>query len=690
VPHGPHIGAETTQVPAPQADILLVRHRTSASAVRRGIGVLIAAWLLAWEAADVLWPDALGSVVFSRFGHDVVLVVAALLALWAGVASTDRRERRAWLLIGAGVAAWTFGEIEYTAVLWTADEIPIPSVADLGYLLFPPLTLAGIWSLLRARAPRMGAIMWVDGVTAALGVSAVGAALVFTTVHDTVSGQALEVAVGLAYPIMDLVLLGVVVGALAGTGWRLDRTWALLALGIVSFWFADSLYLVGNANATYTPGSWFDMGWWLGMVLIAAAAWQPRPSAPPAGVDEHLRRMVLPLVFGSLGPALLVYGCLRDVTPLAVGLAALSVLALMLRALLTFRQNVAMLRASREEAHTDALTGLGNRRALTRELEQAVGRASVEEPLVLALFDLDGFKHYNDTFGHPAGDALLTRLSVNLHSHLGDRGRAFRMGGDEFCAVIAAEPEHHDALLAGAVTALSEHGEGFSIGCSYGAITLPAEAVTVAEALRVADQRMYAQKAAGRTSATRQSKDVLLRALAERHPDLGDHTSEVADLAEATARRIGLVADAVEDVRHAAELHDVGKVAVPDAILAKPGPLDESEWAFIRRHTIIGERIVSAAPALSRVATLVRASHERWDGAGYPDGLAGEAIPLGARIVAVADAFDAMTAARPYSTPRTPHEALEELRRCAGAQFDPAVVVAFCEAWANARVPAAA
>jgi len=100
--------------------------------------------------------------------------------------------------------------------------------------------------------------------------------------------------------------------------------------------------------------------------------------------------------------------------------------------------------------------------------------------------------------------------------------------------------------------------------------------------------------------------------------------------------------------------------------------------------------IVSAAPALSRVATLVRASHERWDGAGYPDGLAGEAIPLGARIVAVADAFDAMTAARPYSTPRTPHEALEELRRCAGAQFDPAVVVAFCEAWANARVPAAA
>ena len=664
--------------------------RPTASAIRRVIGVLTALWLVAWEISDVAWPGAADSLIFHRFAHDVVLVFAAVMTLWAGLAAGDRHERRAWLLIGAGVSAWTFGEIEYTAVLWTATEIPIPSLADVGYLLFPPLTLAGICSLVRSRAPRMAAIMWVDGVTAALGVSAVGAAIVFTSVHDAVSGQALEVAVGLAYPLMDLILLGVVVGALAGTGWRLDRTWALLGLGIVSFWFADSLYLAGNANGAYTPGSWFDIGWWLGMVLIAAAAWQPRPRESAAAVDESLRRMVLPLVFGSLAPALLVYGCLTDVTPLAVGLAAVSLLALMLRALMTFGQNLAMLRASREEAHTDALTGLGNRRALTRELDTAIGRASAEAPLVLALFDLDGFKHYNDTFGHPAGDALLVRLSVSLSRHLGEDGRAYRMGGDEFCALISARPELQAAVLGGAVAALSEHGEGFSIGCSFGAITLPAEASGAADALRIADQRMYVHKATGRTSATRQSKDVLLRALAERHPDLGDHTSEVADLAEATARRMGLASEAVDDVRHAAELHDVGKVAVPDAILGKPGPLDDDEWAFIRRHTVIGERIVAAAPALRGVATLVRASHERWDGAGYPDGLVGVEIPLGARIVAVADAFDAMTAARPYSTPRTPDEALAELRRCAGKQFDPAVVAAFCEAWADARLPAAA
>jgi len=129
---------------------------------------------------------------------------------------------------------------------------------------------------------------------------------------------------------------------------------------------------------------------------------------------------------------------------------------------------------------------------------------------------------------------------------------------------------------------------------------------------------------------------------------------------------------------------------VPDAILTKPGPLDADEWEFVRRHTLIGERIIAAAPALTRVAGLVRSSHERWDGTGYPDHLAGAEIPLGARIVAVADAFDAMTSLRPYSSPRAPQEALRELRRCAGTQFDPAVVDAFAEAWLQRGLVAAA
>src|SRR3954469_23650880 len=145
-----------------------------------------------------------------------------------------------------------------------------------------------------------------------------------------------------------------------------------------------------------------------------------------------------------------------------------------------------------------------------------------------------------------------------------------------------------------------------------------------------ADEAMYAQKHSGRATAGRQSSDVLLTALAERHPDLGDHLDGVTELATDVARRMGIDGEELVQLHHAAALHDIGKVAIPDAIITKPGPLDDEEWAFIRRHTLIGERILCAAPALGAAARLVRSSHEAWDGTGYPDGFAGEEIPLGA------------------------------------------------------------
>jgi two-component system cell cycle response regulator len=145
----------------------------------------------------------------------------------------------------------------------------------------------------------------------------------------------------------------------------------------------------------------------------------------------------------------------------------------------------------------------------------------------------------------------------------------------------------------------------------------------------------------------------------------------------ATARQLGLSGEAIDEVARAAELHDIGKIAIPDSVLTKPGPLEASEWALIHQHTVIGERILLAAPALKPVAALVRASHERWDGKGYPDRLTAEAIPLGARIVAVCDAYDAMTSERGYRAAMPHAAAIAELRRCAATQFDPTVVEAF-------------
>jgi two-component system, cell cycle response regulator len=180
-------------------------------------------------------------------------------------------------------------------------------------------------------------------------------------------------------------------------------------------------------------------------------------------------------------------------------------------------------------------------------------------------------------------------------------------------------------------------------------------------------------------SAMREMCDLLLRVLDTQEPHLRGHSGEVAALAEAAALLVGMRPRDAETVRCAAELHDIGKLAIPDAILAKPSRLTEPEWALMRRHTILGERMLSGTPALREVARLVRSSHERWDGRGYPDRLAGEAIPLGARIICACDAFDAMISQRPYHEPRPRWQAMAELERCAGSQFDPAVVGALAE-----------
>ncbi|HYP48681.1 MAG TPA: HD domain-containing phosphohydrolase [Thermoleophilaceae bacterium] len=327
------------------------------------------------------------------------------------------------------------------------------------------------------------------------------------------------------------------------------------------------------------------------------------------------------------------------------------------------------------QAMHDSLTGLPNRRKLMIDLERAMGSQKETEAGLLALFDLDGFKSYNDTFGHAEGDLLLRRLSAKLADVTG--GRAYRLGGDEFCALLAGEATGNGLVAAACMGALSEDGEGFSIRTSAGFVEFPSEAAAPTSALLIADQRMYAEKEGRAGSAKQQTRDMILRVLEERHPDLHDHVSAVAAAARRIGVELGLSRGELEDLVRAAELHDIGKIAIPDAILHKAGSLDEEEWRFMRRHTIIGESMLSAAPALATAAKAVRSSHERFDGAGYPDGLAGEDVPLASRIIFICDSFHAMTSARPYQQTLDPVAALAELRRCAGTQFDPSLFEVF-------------
>jgi diguanylate cyclase (GGDEF)-like protein/putative nucleotidyltransferase with HDIG domain len=340
-------------------------------------------------------------------------------------------------------------------------------------------------------------------------------------------------------------------------------------------------------------------------------------------------------------------------------------------------ENARLLDASRDEALTDPLTTLGNRRAFERDLHRLLARDGEHDELVTAIFDLNGFKLYNDTFGHAAGDSLLVRLARSVKNRVEPAGSVYRLGGDEFCLIARAQPDRGETLVLEAAQALRDHGEGWEIDCAWGLAWTPSEAGTAEEALRLADERMYAQKEARRTLAGQEAAP-LIQLLAEIDHDLDVHTNNVARLSAATAVRLGLDRAHVTQVKLGAQLHDIGKMAMPQSILQKPAPLDDEERKFINEHTIIGERILKAAPSLAGIATLVRSSHERLDGNGYPDGLSGSSIPLGSRIIAACDAYDAMTSSRIYRPAVDPATAIRELEECSGTQFDPRVIDALC------------
>ena len=491
--------------------------------------------------------------------------------------------------------------------------------------------------------------MWLDGIIAAAAM----ASLIAIAAPGRGEGA-------LAYPFGDVSLLILAAGATALLGRRAGRVFGMVALGLAACAVADAARLLEGVEVR-AP---------LAALLLAAVAVLPRRRSLPT-VSEGVHA-ALPAVFTIVALGVLVWDQVSPLNDAAVALALSVPFLLVVRLAISLRENSRLLARSRDEAMTDALTGLGNRRALMGGLRDALEDGDWR----LALFDLDGFKAYNDTFGHVAGDVLIEHLGGRLSAAVKGVGRAFRMGGDEFCVLVPADRATSALVRAG--EALREEGEGFRIDASVGVVDLPGDAADAEEALQIADRRMYTQKEGRPHSPARQSGDVLLRVLAERRPDLLEHTRAVAVLARALATTVGAENEKRDEITRAAELHDIGKVAIPDVIIEKPGPLDPDEEAFMRRHVVIGEAIIAEAPSLREVARLVRASHERWDGGGYPDALAGEEIPLGARMVAICDAFSAMRQDRPYGEVLGEDEALDELRRGAGTQFDPALVAAFC------------
>ena len=362
-----------------------------------------------------------------------------------------------------------------------------------------------------------------------------------------------------------------------------------------------------------------------------------------------------------------------------------------------------------DSARTDPLTQILNRRGFEELMEIELERSRRNDaPVSLLMIDLDGFNSVNDEFGHPGGDRALRLFARMLTETVRLVDRAARVAGEEF-AIVLPETEPHSAyLLAERLRRrLAEEvpAHPVKLTVSIGVATSPRHGLSVSELMNAADRALHAAKALGRDRAVMYDPEIVGSLIAARERgelrreenlaavmvlaetlDIRDtgtarHSQTVAHLAALTARRLGLPPDLVERVRLAGVLHDIGKIGVPDSILRKPGPLTEPEYREMQNHASLGARIVAGAN-LEDVSAWVLAHHERPDGRGYPNGLTDADIPLEAKILAVADSYEAMTSDRVYRMSIGEEAAQEELCRCAGSQFDPVVVEALIAALA--------
>jgi two-component system cell cycle response regulator len=633
-------------------------------------------------AALAIALDAVHAATGSRLGVEqgvwvtwLPVTTLGLLAAAALASVTVRSGARSVrLFIGLGMACYAPGTAIYTHIVAHQASQAFPSYADYCWIAFYPCVLIALGLCVRRYALGVRPVVLLDAALGGLAVMAAGSLLLVKLAIGGVGMHAAGFGT-IFYSLADQLLVGVAVGTFALYGWRPPRALVLLTFGLALQSVEDAIYMHDMLRGTFPTDGWLIVYWLLNFGLMSAAAVFAR-TVRRERVDYESSGAAAAFGFAILVVPVTI-AIMFDPSPWAVAIVldSLALVAVVGRMAITLRTNLALLHHARKESLTDPLTGLGNRRSWFTSAEQAIAEAAkTGGKVTVALFDLDGFKSYNDAYGHPAGDALLRRLGTRMQAAVPSPAQAFRLGGDEFCVLIPGSVGVTSEVVARVGDALTESGEAFFVGNSYGTAILPDDAPSAAEALAQADIRMYAMKRQ-RPLRTQASAFALLRQVSQEiDPDTQAHQTEVADLAARVAESFDLEPERITVLKHAAEFHDIGKIAIPDSILRKPAPLDEDEWVYVRRHTVIGERILRAVPGMEEVASVVRASHERIDGAGYPDGLSGEEIPLAARIILVCDAFHAITADRPYRRGRPVDEALAELERCAGTQFDPAVV----------------
>jgi len=467
---------------------------TSRRIAVRGLQSLVVAGTLLYAGSTLLRTGP--SVLLDGWVVPLIGVGAGLLCLARAV--LVRQARAAWAILGLGQGLYAFGTIYWWQWVAPLEQPPYPSPADLLWLSFYPLAYAALVLLVRRRVQRLQASMWLDGVVGGLGAAALAAGLVFHTILDATGGGVAAVVVYLTYPVADLLLLMLVMGALAVLGGRPDRALWLLGIGMVVFAAADTINLFRQASGTFQPGTPLDALWVTAQTLVGLAAWR-RPPSDHAVRLEGWAVLAVPALFALSSIGVLVLAHFQSISTLAVVLATATLLAVVLRTALTFRE-VRSLAESRRQALTDDLTGLGNRRLLYRQLDTALASRPDGRAVALLIVDLDRFKEINDALGHHLGDQLLRQIGPRLASQLRNGDLLVRLGGDEF-AVLLADTDLASAtgvaqrLLGALEEPFDLDGVALHVDASIGLALCPDHADTPIALLQRADVAMYQAKA---------------------------------------------------------------------------------------------------------------------------------------------------------------------------------------------------
>ncbi len=677
---------------------------------------------LAFHAVYAFWllvKPVSHSVV--QLGGDVMGTAGAFLAValcwFTGKRSASARGYRVALFCSLGILCYALQQIYIIFPDLAHRPAPVPKLSsDLLAMASYPLLLCGIWQLPRpSRSLSSHLRISLDGLMAMVTAFTFSWYFILGPTFFRHS-QSLETkVVSTLFPLMDLMLVASLL-MLGGGSRRLRPALTLFAIGLGIVVISDTVSAYLTLHGKYAALTLLDISWTLGFMPIGVAAAIGK-TLPPDTAEEieavpALWKSLLPYALLPCLVTLVLYtqhvpGRLALKQGVVWGATALVALILA-RQVLAIRENWELSRRLSKLATTDSLTGLLNHRVFHKRLAEETEKAEREGyVLAVAVLDLDNFKFFNDAYGHLAGDDVLKKVAFALSHLCGSEDTAARFGGDEFALLIPLSKlrmgQSLDSLQIEIGVSLSSlsyrpsgHESSIPLTISIGIAVFPGDATSRLEVMEIADTRLRRSKTGASDRLGDELGDELLlfltrsvtgfsmlnalvTAVDNKDRYTRRHSEDVLIYSTQIALRMGLGDAELHRLKIAALLHDVGKIGIPDAILRKPGRLTTEEFEAVQYHPVMGASIVGAVPGFEDTLEVVRYHHERWDGLGYPCGLRGDKTPFLARLVAVADAFSAMTTDRPYRKGMDRSSALSILAAGAGIQWDPECVAALLE-----------